>query len=85
MVSQNILLPIQEQLDSLLDEQRWEYQVNKSLCLEEVLWTTAVWITFKFPQVITPLFAQRVLENLQPYIEEWKIAQAKVNIWITSW
>lgn len=79
MVSQNILLPIQEQLDSFLDETRWEFQQTKALCVEEVLWRTAEWITWKFPQIITPAFAKTVLEHLDMYIAEWKAAQIKVS------
>lgn len=78
MVSQNIMLPIQEQLETFLNEERWEFQ-PKNLCVEEVLWTTACWITYKFPTFITPAFAQLVFEHLQPYFLEWKNAQAKVS------
>jgi hypothetical protein len=78
MVSQNILLPTQEQLATFLDEERWEFQ-PKGLCVEEVLWKTAQWITFKFPPIVSPEFASTLLEHLEPYFQEWETAKFKVS------
>ncbi len=79
MVSQNMAIPIQEQLDALLNP-NWDEEIHKSICIEEVLWTTAHWITKDVPEIVTIQFASTVLHRLEPYIEEWDTALKKVTL-----
>lgn len=77
MASQNLALPIQEQLDTLFSP-RWAGEEHTSLCLEEVLWTTAHWISVDSPPITTQ-FANTVFNMLEPFIEEWETALRKVG------
>lgn len=79
-VSQNILLPTEEQLELFLADHLWDMQAEKALNLEEVLWNTAKWIHVSrpTPPLITPAYCKLLKNHLLPYYMDFQDKKAKV-------
>lgn len=82
MVSQNMMLPLVEQIALFLDDHTWMYQLEKSVCVEEVLWRSAMWMTHSFPAVVTPECAHLVFNSLKFYLMAWKNQLGMVFLFI---